>query len=219
MINSSYSQSHSPAKGKPSVYIVDDDALVREMLSSLLRSVGLQVRLFESAPELLQSGLEDAPCCLVLDIRLPGLGGFDLQEELAKANINVPIIFLTGHGDIPMSVRAMKAGAVDFLTKPFRDQDLLDAVSTALKRDQERRQYEIGVSEVRSRFESLTPREQQLMALVTAGMLNKQIAADLRLSLATVKLHRTRLMKKMGARSLANLVRMTEILKLTLEKR
>jgi FixJ family two-component response regulator len=219
VINRVRSQSDAPPKGELIVYIVDDDPLIRETLSSLLRSVGLQVRLFGSAPEFLQSELEDAPSCLVLDIRLPGLGGFDLQEELAKANIHIPIVFLTGHSDVPMSVRAMKAGAVDFLTKPFRDQDLLDAVSTALKRDQERRQYEMRVSEIRARFKSLTPREQQLMTLVTAGLLNKQIAAELRLSEGTVKLHRTRLMKKMGTRSLTDLVRIAEMLGLAPAKR
>jgi FixJ family two-component response regulator len=152
----------------PIVYIVDDDPSIREMLSSLLRSIGLRVRLFESAPELLQSELEDVLSCLVLDIRLPGLGGFDLQAELARVNIHIPIVFLTGHGDIQMSVRAMKAGAVDYLSKPFRDQDLIDAVSTALDRDQKRRQYEMSVSDIQARFESLTAREQQVMTFVTA---------------------------------------------------
>jgi FixJ family two-component response regulator len=152
------------------------------MLSSLLRSVGLQVRLFGSAAELLESELADVPSCMIIDIRLPGLGRFDLQAELANADIPIPISFLTGHGDIPMSVRAMKAGAVDFLTKPFRDQDLLDAISTALKRDQKKRQDEMNVSGIRARLESCTPREQQLMTLVTGGLLNKQIAVELSLA-------------------------------------
>ena len=212
MINRSHLQRRDPSKGQPIVYIVDDDPPMRETLSSLLRSIGLRVRLFESAPELLQSELEDVPSCLVLDIRLPGLGGFDLQAELARENIHIPIVFLTGHGDIQMSVRAMKAGAVDFLTKPFRDQDLIDAVSTALDRDQKRRQYEISVSDIQARFESLTAREQQVMTFVTAGLLNKQIAAEMRLAEATVKLHRGNVLRKMGARSLAHLVRMAETL-------
>ena len=178
---SPHSQSDAPPKG-PIVYVVDDDPLIREMLSSLLRSVGSQVRLFGSAAELLESELADVPSCLIIDIRLPGLGGFDLQAELTNADIPIPMIFLTGHGDIPMSVRVMKAGAVDFLTKPFRDQDLLDAISTALKRDQKRRQDEMNVSEIRARFGSLTPREQQLMTLVTGGLLNKQIEVELSLS-------------------------------------
>jgi FixJ family two-component response regulator len=189
------------------------------MLSGLFRSIGLQVGLFGSAPELLQSKLENVPSCLVLDIRLPGLGGLDLQAELAKANIHTPIIFMTGHGDIPMSVRAMKAGAVDFLTKPFRNQDLLDAVLRALERDQKRRQYEKGVSDLRTRFQSLTVREQQVMTLVTAGLMNKQAAAEVGLSEVTVKIHRGNVMRKMGARSLADLVRMAETLRLGPAKR
>jgi FixJ family two-component response regulator len=197
------------------VYVVDDDPSVREMLASLFRSVGLRVELFGSAPELLQSQLRDVPSCLVLDVRLPGLGGLDLQAELAKANIRTPIIFMTGYGDIPMSVRAMKGGAVDFLTKPFRDQELLDAVSTALDRDRNRRQYDMSVSELRTRFDSLTAREQQVMTLATAGLMNKQTAAEMGVTEFTVKIHRGNVMKKMGARSLADLVKMAEKLGLS----
>jgi len=194
------------------VFVVDDDPSVREMLGSLFRSIGLRVGLFGSAPELLQSELPDVPSCLVLDIRLPGLGGLDLQAELAEANICIPIIFVTGYGDIPMSVRAMKCGAVDFLTKPFRDQDLIDAVSTALDRDRKRRQYDKSVFDLRTRFESLTVREQQVMALATAGLMNKQTAAEVGLSEFTVKIHRGNVMRKMEARSLADLVKMAETL-------
>jgi FixJ family two-component response regulator len=212
MINRSHSPSHAPPKGEPIVYIVDDDPLIREMLSSLLRSVGLQVRLFGSAPELLQSELEDAPSCLVLDIRLPGLGGFDLQAELAKANIHIPVIFLTGHGDIPMTVKAMKAGAIDFLTKPFREQEMLDAVTGALERDRKRRAEDQSNSEVRARFALLTPRERQIMALVTGGLMNKQVAGKIGISERTVKIHRGNVMRKMRTKSLADLVTTAESL-------
>jgi FixJ family two-component response regulator len=204
------SRSHDSQTVEAIVYVVDDDPSMREMLASLLRSVGLRVELFGSAPELLQSKLRDVPSCLVLDVRLPGLGGLDLQAELAKANIRTPIIFMSGYGDIPMTVRAMKGGAVDFLTKPFRDQELLDAVSTALNRDQKRRQYDKSVSDLRTRFDSLTAREQQVMKLATAGLMNKQTAAEMGLSEFTVKIHRGNVMKKMGARSLADLVKMAE---------
>jgi FixJ family two-component response regulator len=204
------SRSHDSQTIEAIVYVVDDDPSMREMLASLLRSVGLRVELFGSAPELLQSKLRDVPSCLVLDVRLPGLGGLDLQAELAKANIRTPIIFMSGYGDIPMTVRAMKGGAVDFLTKPFRDQELLDAVSTALNRDQKRRQYDKSVSDLRTRFDSLTAREQQVMKLATAGLMNKQTAAEMGLSEFTVKIHRGNVMKKMGARSLADLVKMAE---------
>jgi FixJ family two-component response regulator len=204
------SRSHDSQMIEAIVYVVDDDPSMREMLASLLRSVGLRVELFGSAPELLQSKLRDVPSCLVLDVRLPGLGGLDLQAELAKANIRTPIIFMSGYGDIPMTVRAMKGGAVDFLTKPFRDQELLDAVSTALDRDQKRRQYDKSVSDLRTRFDSLTAREQQVMKLATAGLMNKQTAAEMGLSEFTVKIHRSNVMKKMGARSLADLVKMAE---------
>jgi len=194
------------------VFVVDDDASVREAIRSLLRSVGLQVELFGTAAEFLKNKLPDVTACLVLDIRLPGISGLDFQGELAAANIHIPIIFITGHGDIPMTVRAMKAGAVEFLTKPFRDQDLLDAVQTALERDRTRRAQDKTVHELRNHYEALTPREQQVIGLVTTGLMNKQIAAELGVSEITVKVHRGSVMKKMGARSLADLVRMADAL-------
>jgi FixJ family two-component response regulator len=197
---------------QPTVFVVDDDASMRNALSSLFRSVGLRAEVFGSAPELLQSRLPDVPSCLVLDIRLPGPSGLDFQNELAKVNIHIPIIFVTGHGDIPMTVRAMKAGAIDFLTKPFRDQDMLDAVATAIERDRTRRKDEKILSETRSLFSLLTPREQEILALVAAGLMNKQIAGEIGLAEITVKIHRGHIMKKMGARSLADLVRMAEML-------
>jgi FixJ family two-component response regulator len=210
MIKRSRSQSHAPPSSEPIVYVVDDDRLVRETLSSLLRSVGLRVRLFEFAQELLQAEPEDAPSCLVLDIRLPGLGGIDLQDELAKSNIKIPIIFLTGHGDISMSVRAMKAGAVDFLTKPFREQELLDAVTAALERDRKRRCEASSHSDLQDRFASLTARERQIMALVTGGLMNKQVAGKVGISEQTVKIHRGNLVRKMRAKTLVDLVMMAE---------
>ena len=197
---------------QPIVFVVDDDPSLRKALASLFRSVGLQVEVFGSAPEFLQSTLPDVPSCLVLDIRLPGPSGLDFQTELAKANIHIPIIFVTGHGDIPMTVRAMKAGAIDFLSKPFRDQDMLDAVATAIERDRKRRKDEKIISDLRAHFDSLTPREQEVMSLVAAGLMNKQIAAEVDLAEITVKIHRGHIMKKMGARSLADLVRMAEML-------
>jgi FixJ family two-component response regulator len=197
---------------QPIVFVVDDDPSLRKALASLFRSVGLQVEVFGSAPEFLQSKLPDVPSCLVLDIRLPGPSGLDFQAELAKGNIHIPIIFVTGHGDIPMTVRAMKAGAIDFLSKPFRDQDMLDAVATAIERDRRRRKDERIISDLRAHFDSLTPREQEVMGLVAAGLMNKQIAAEIDLAEITVKIHRGHIMKKMGARSLADLVRMAEML-------
>ena len=194
----------------PIVYVVDDDRLMREMLSSLFRSVGLQAQLFGSAQELLQSELEDNPSCLVLDVRLPGLGGFDLQAELAKSDIRIPIIFLTAHGDISMSVRAMKAGAVDFLTKPFREQELLDAVAAALERDRKWRCEDSSHSNLQDRFASLSSRERQIMALVTGGLMNKQVAGKVGISEQTVKIHRGNLMRKMHAKTLVDLVMMAE---------
>jgi FixJ family two-component response regulator len=192
------------------VFVVDDDAALRESVSSLLRSVGLRVEAFGSGAEFLKSKLSDVPSCLILDVRLPGLSGLDFQAELAKASIQMPIIFITGHGDIPMTVRAMKAGAVEFLTKPFRDQDLLDAVQLGLGRDRTRRESESALSDLRAKLATLTPREQEIMAMVTAGLMNKQIAGDLGVTEVTVKVHRGNVMRKMGARSLADLVRMAD---------
>jgi FixJ family two-component response regulator len=193
------------------VFVVDDDASVRDAMQRLFLSVGLQAEVFASAAEFLRSKLADVPCCLVLDVRLPGLSGLDFQTELAKANIQVPIVFMTGHGDIPMTVKAMKAGAIEFLPKPFRDQDMLDAVRLGLERDRVRREGEKAIADVRRKFASLTPREQEVMGLVTAGLMNKQIAGQLQLAEITVKLHRGSVMRKMEAKTLADLVRMADI--------
>jgi FixJ family two-component response regulator len=192
------------------VFVVDDDASVRNALKSLIRSVGLQVELFGSAQEFLRSKRPDAPSCLILDIRLPGISGLDFQSKRAEANDPIPIIFITGHGDIPMSVRAMKRGAVEFLTKPFRDQDLLDAIHVALERDRARRQREDEIATLKGRFEWLTPREREVLPLVVSGLPNKQIAAEIGTSETTVKVHRGQLMRKMDADSLPELVRMAE---------
>ena len=192
------------------VFVVDDDVSMRQALQRLFQSVGLQAQVFGSTEEFLNTKIPDVASCLVLDVRLPGGSGLDFQSELVKANIHVPIIFITGHGDIPMSVQAMKAGAVEFLTKPFRDQELLDAIQVALNRDHTRRQNDEAVSSLRARYELLTPREREVMALVTAGLMNKQIAAQLNVSEITVKVHRGNAMGKMGARSLAELVRMAD---------
>jgi FixJ family two-component response regulator len=196
----------------PVVCIIDDDVSLCEALESLFRSVGLQVQVFGSAPEFLQSKLPDGPSCLVLDVRLPGLSGLDFQAELAKANIQIPIVFMTGHGDIPMTVRAIKAGAVEFLPKPFRDQDMLDAVQTGLERDRARRRSANDNSKLKASFDSLTPREQEIMGFVTAGLMNKQIAGEIGVSEITVKVHRGSVMRKMGAKSFAELVRMADTL-------
>jgi FixJ family two-component response regulator len=197
---------------QPIVFVVEDDPSMRAALTNLFRSVDLRVEAFGSATEFLQSKLPDVASCLVLDIRLPGVSGLDFQNELAQANVRIPIIFMTGHGDIPMTVRAMKAGAIDFLSKPFRDQDMLDAVATAIERDRRTRRETKILADIQSRFETLTPREREVMTLVAAGLMNKQIAAEIGLAEITVKIHRGRIMKKMAARSLAELVRMSEAL-------
>jgi FixJ family two-component response regulator len=206
-------------EAKPIVFVVDDDASVREALKSLIRSVGLQVELFDSAQEFLQRKRPDGPSCLVVDVRLPGISGLDFQRKLAEAKILVPITFITGHGDIPMSVRAMKAGAVEFLTKPFRDQDLLDAIHLALERDRVRLQQGAEMAILRERFASLTAREREVLSGVIRGLLNKEIAAEIGTSETTVKVHRGQLMRKMGARSLPELVRMAEKMGITATKR
>lgn len=192
------------------VYVVDDDASLRESIEDLIRSVGLRVETFASAPEFLRAKRPDMPGCLVLDVRLKGLSGLDLQKWLIEADIAIPIIFITGHGDIPMTVQAMKAGAVEFLTKPFRDQDLLDAIQQALQRDRKTSEQRANVEELQRRFRSLTPREREVMTLVVAGLLNKQIAGNLGTSEASVKVHRQHVMEKIGAGSLAELVRMAD---------
>jgi len=195
------------------VHIVDDDDSIRIGLDILFRSVGFQTRSYRSAGEFLDLSREDLPGCIVLDVRLPGTSGLDFQEQLLDLGIQVPVILITGHGDIPMTVRAMKAGAVDFLSKPFREQDILDAVTAAIDRDRRRRAADKGAALIRHRFATLSPREQQVMNLVTAGKMNKQVAADLGLSVITVKIHRGAAMRKMGARTLADLVRMADALK------
>jgi FixJ family two-component response regulator len=200
---------------QPTVLVVDDDPSMQQALARLFRSVDLKVEVFGSTRELLAQQLPESAACLVLDVRLPGLSGLDFQAELAKSGTQIPIIFMTGHGDVPMSVKAMKAGATDFLIKPFRDQDMLDAVSHAIEHDRKRREAAAEIVGLRAQFEALTPREREIMGFVTIGLLNKQIAAELGLSLVTVKIHRGHLMRKMGARSLAELVRMADLLGLS----
>jgi len=201
-----------PIAAQPIIFVVDDDASVRAAISSLIRSVGLRVEVFASASEFLGTKRTDGPSCLILDVRMPGVSGLDFQTELANANSVIPIVFITGHGDIPMSVKAMKAGAVEFLTKPFRDQDLLDAVQVALERARSRHESEKAVSELKAKFDTLTHREKEVMAWVTAGRLNKQVAAELGVSEITVKVHRGNVTRKMAAKSLADLVRMADTL-------
>lgn len=200
------------APGPPLVVIVDDDPAVRDSLDSLFRSIGLATRLFGAPAELLQGPLPDAPGCIILDVRLPGISGLDFQDQLIQKGIALPIVFMTGHGDIPMTVRAMKAGAVDFLAKPFRDQEMLDAVMAAIERDRQRRSASAALDDLRTSYQTLTPREREVMSHVVSGLMNKQVAGALGLSEITVKIHRGNVMRKMGVRTLADLVRMAEAL-------
>jgi FixJ family two-component response regulator len=212
MVSQRNSSTKANASTEPVVFVVDDDDSMRLALARLFYSMKMRVEVFASAQEFLKSNRPDVPSCLVLDVRLPGLSGLDFQAELAKQDIRIPIVFITGHGDIPMSVKAMKAGAIDFLAKPFRDQDLLDAVAAAIQGDQSRREQERVISDLKAHFESLTPREREIMALVAGGLMSKQIAARFELSEITVKVHRSHLMRKMGARTVAELVRMAQAL-------
>jgi FixJ family two-component response regulator len=205
--------SHEPASTRePIVFVVEDDESVRRALTNLFQSVGLEVELFGSASEMLENRLPDVASCLVLDVRLPGLSGLDFQTELARAKIHIPIIFMTGHGDIPMTVKAMKGGAVDFLTKPFRDQDMLDAVLAAIEQDRKRRESDKKIANFQALLANLTPREREIFSMVSSGLMNKQIAAELGLAEITVKIHRGHIMKKMGAKSLLDLVMKAETL-------
>jgi FixJ family two-component response regulator len=211
-------QGQMMTQAEPTIIVVDDDPGIRDALGSLLRSVGLQVRLLASVPEFLETGRPAGPTCLVLDVRLPGRSGLDFQRELVAAEIELPIIFITGHGDIPMSVQAMKGGAIEFLTKPFRDQDLLDAIQLGLDRDRVWLENEKSVAALRARYDALTPREREVMALVVTGRLNKQIAGDIGVSEITVKVHRGQAMRKMHASSLPELARMADKLKLSMTR-
>jgi FixJ family two-component response regulator len=203
---------------QPVVFVIDDDASVRDAIADLLQSIGVEVKTFRSAQEFLQSKRPDVPGCIVLDVRLPGPSGLEFQRTLKKSNIHLPIIFISGHGDIPMSVRAMKSGAIEFLTKPLREQELLDAIQTGIERDRARRQEAKVVAELQERFDSLTPREREVLALVVTGRRNKQIAAQAKLSEMTVKVHRSQIMRKMRAKSLVDLVRMADALGVTNRK-
>jgi FixJ family two-component response regulator len=213
MVMSASARPRDPAKNEQAiVHVIDDDVSIRDALSLMLPSVGLKVRTYTSVQEFLDAGAHDGPGCIVLDVRLPGISGLDFQSRRDGFGIQLPIVLMTGYGDVPMSVRAMKAGAVDFLPKPFRDQDMIDAVTAALGRDRERRAGNNAAVDIRNRYASLSPREQQVMALVTAGKMNKQVAFDLGLSEITVKTHRGAVMQKMAARSFADLVRMADAL-------
>jgi len=196
---------------KAIVHVVDDDASIREALQNLLLSIGLEARTYATARDFVAAGVSDSPGCLVIDIRLPDINGLDFQVRLTQTGVRLPVVMMTGYGDIPMSVRAMKSGAVDFLPKPFKDQDMLDAVHAAIERDRQQRAVDRNISKVREPFETLSAREQQVMRLVTAGKMNKQVAADLGISEVTVKIHRASVMRKMGARSLADLIRMADV--------
>jgi FixJ family two-component response regulator len=217
MVSQRNSSMKANASTEPVVFVVDDDDSMRLALARLFYSMKMRVEVFASAQEFLKSKRPDVPSCLVLDVRLPGLSGLDFQAELVKQEIRIPIVFITGHGDIPMSVKAMKAGAIDFLAKPFRDQDLLDAVAAAIQGDQNRREQEHVISDLRAHFETLTPREREIMALVVDGLMSKQIAARIELSEITVKVHRSHLMRKMGAKTVAELVRMAQALEVAPE--
>jgi FixJ family two-component response regulator len=212
LITDSISPHDFASGGQPTIIVVDDDESMRRALADLFETVGLRVEVFGSVPELLRSGLPDVPSCLVLDVRLPELSGLDFQKELAERNIHIPIVFMTAHGDIPMSVLAMKAGAIDFLSKPFRQQEMLHAVTVAIGRDRKRRKDEKLVQDARLLFNTLTPREREVLSLVAVGLMNKQIAAELGIAEITVKIHRGHMMRKLGAKSLAELVRINEIL-------
>jgi FixJ family two-component response regulator len=211
------SQAEANSEARSTVLIIDDDEDLRNSVGRLLRSVGLNGQLFASIPDFLKSERPNTPACLVLDVRLPGKSGLDFQRELVTANIHLPIVFITGHGDIPMTVQAMKGGAIEFLTKPFRDQDLLDAIQLGLERDRSRRKNETAFGDLRARFETLSPREREIMVQVVRGRLSKQIAGDFGISETTVKVHRSNLTRKMKARSLSELTRMADKLKLVQE--